>query len=272
MADFDFSKITTGQALLDRAMELEAKIGATPKGADRTALQNEREALFRFGAGGNVSGIFQNNKEITKDNPYTVKKGGNQVAYNAAFAAPNVTTSPAPAPLVPAPTPTIDAPAPAPEPVPPTIWSIQPEEVSASVVKSAPIDTVIFTDSALSDQLMVDLLFEDIGGQELLTIARTDTVNGQEVSYQPIKNLSILQQAYNITDLLSLQETSDKFFENFMIRLSNRVPNIGNGLNGKNYYQDEVTGDLVIEFVNLKDEERIEVQISKTGIIDEAGI
>lgn len=141
-----------------------------------------------------------------------------------------------------------------------------------NVVKSAPIDTVIFMDESVSQELMIDLLFEDVAGQELLTIARHDTVNGQAVAYQPIKNLGILQDIYNPTKILTLQETSDKYFANFVINLRDKIPKVGNGLNGSSYYVDPVNGDLIVEFINLKSDEQVEIQISTAGIMDEAGI
>jgi hypothetical protein len=142
----------------------------------------------------------------------------------------------------------------------------------AAAIKTAPIDTVEFVDESLSAELLLDLLFEDVGGQELLTIARNDTVNGQDVVYQPFKNLGILQEIYNPTNLLKLQETSDKIFSNFTINLRDKIPKVGSGLNGANYYLDLTAGDGIIEFINLKSDEQVEVQIVSAGIIEDVGI
>lgn len=144
--------------------------------------------------------------------------------------------------------------------------------VAEEAIKTAPIDTVEFVDEALSAELLLELLFEDVGGQELLTIARNDTVNGQDVAYQPFKNLGILQEIYSPTNLLKLQETSDKLFSNFTINLRNKIPKIGNGLYGANYYLDLEAGDGIIEFVNLKSDEQVEIQIASAGIIEDVGI
>ena len=141
-----------------------------------------------------------------------------------------------------------------------------------AAIKTAPIDTVEFVDESLSAELLLELLFEDVGGQELLTIARNDTVNGQEVVYQPFKNLGILQEIYNPTSLLKLQETSDKIFSNFTINLRDKIPKVGSGLNGANYYLDLAAGDGIIEFINLKSDEQVEVQIVSAGIIEDVGI
>jgi hypothetical protein len=181
--------------------------------------------------------------------------------------------TPPPAPP-PAPAPAVVVPDPAPvvvEATPAVIAADTAPAVDTSV-KAAPIDTVLFVDEGFSQEFITDLLFEDIAGQELLSIARDDTVNGQEVIYQPIKNLGILRDTYDINNLLKLQETSDRFFANFIINLFEKIPKVGNGPDGRNYYFDEVTGDGVIEFVNMRDDEQVEVQISNAGIIEEVGI
>ena len=153
-----------------------------------------------------------------------------------------------------------------------SIGAFSTDSSATPAIKTAPIDTVEFVDEALSAELLLELLFEDVGGQELLTIARNDTVNGQPVAYQPFKNLGILQEIYNPTNLLKLQETSDKLFSNFTINLREKIPTVGSGLDGQNYYLDLAAGDGIIEFINLKPDEQIEVQIASAGIIEDVGI
>jgi hypothetical protein len=178
--------------------------------------------------------------------------------------APAPTTAPTTAPV--AQTPVVNKPA----PTPPKLNLPDPPQYVG--IKSAPIDTIEFIDETFSDNLIIDLLFEDVGGQELLTIARNDTVNGQSVVYQPFKNLGILQETYNATTLLRLQETSDKFFSNFLINLRDRIPVVGAGENGKNYYLHPTDGSAIIEFINIRSDEQIEIQIASAGIIEETGI
>ena len=153
---------------------------------------------------------------------------------------------------------------PAPEP--------EPVIVQAAPVKTATPDIVLFDDSALPIEVMTDLIFENIGGQELISITRSDIVNGQKISYQPIKNLSSIQQQYNPNNILGLQQTSDRFFAGFSIKLEDKIPNIGNGPNEENVYFDAITGDLIIEFVNLNNDEQIETQITVNGTIYEADL
>ena len=144
---------------------------------------------------------------------------------------------------------------------------------SSNAVKSATPDIIMFNDDQLTadSSIMVDLLFEDIGGQELLTISRHDTVNGQNVLYQPIKNLNILKDEYNPNNIIMLQKTSDKIFKNFSIKLEESIPEVGNGPSGSNVYLD-VDGNLVIEFINMIHDEQVDVQITSGGILYEAGI
>jgi hypothetical protein len=153
----------------------------------------------------------------------------------------------------------------------PTIMSTIISEPTPPV-KTAPIDTILFDDAAVPIDIMSDLIFENIGGQELISIVRSDIVNGQKISYQPIKNLSAIQQQYNPNNILGLQQTANRFFAGFSIKLEDRIPEVGNGLNGENVYFDETTGDLIIEFVNLSNDEQIETQITVNGTIYEANL
>jgi hypothetical protein len=137
-------------------------------------------------------------------------------------------------------------------------------------VKTAPIDTILFNDDLVSIDSMANLILEDIGGHELINIARNDIINGQQISYQPIKNLSSIQQQYNYNNILGIQNTSDKYFSNFSIKLENKIPNNGSGPNGSNVYLESATGNLIIETVNMENDEQIEVEITVGGIIYEA--
>lgn len=139
-------------------------------------------------------------------------------------------------------------------------------------VLTAPIDTILFNEDAVPVEIMADLIFENIGGQELINIARNDTVNGQTVIYQPIKNLTAIQQQYNPNNILSLNATSDKYFQNFSIKFDDKVPTPGTGPDGSHVYIEPSTGELIVESINLEEDEQIEVEITISGTIYEADI
>jgi hypothetical protein len=56
-----------------------------------------------------------------------------------------------------------------------------------SGIKVATPDLIVFDSSSLSVDSMADLIFEDIGGQELLEISRSDLINSSNVVFPRIK-------------------------------------------------------------------------------------
>lgn len=141
---------------------------------------------------------------------------------------------------------------------------------SIDQVKTSIPGNILFDDDMVPVELMTDLVFENIGGQELINIARNDTINGQAVSYQIIKNLSDIEQQYNPNNILGLQSTSNKYFNNFSIKLDRKVPTSPTGPDGKYVYLDSQTADIIIEAVNLEADEQVEIQIIINGTIYES--
>lgn len=149
-------------------------------------------------------------------------------------------------------------------------------------VKIATPDLILFNDESMSIEIMTDLIFEDIGGYELATISRHDIVNGQKVVYTPIKNLTDLYLQYNPNNVLSLQ-SSDSYFKSLSLSIFDHLPVCGTGYdlvgtdpdltkrtkipNCKSVYIDPITGDLVINLINIKDDEQVEVQVLTSGAI-----
>jgi len=138
---------------------------------------------------------------------------------------------------------------------------------TASAKSSTPQYRIDLKDEELSEYMMTRLVFEDIGGEEVLSISRNDTVFGENLIYQPIKNMISLAQRYNSQNLLSLYGTTQSYFDNFLIKFSDKIPNVGNGINGSNVYIENSTGDLIIEVINMQDDEEVEVSIMVSGDI-----
>jgi hypothetical protein len=133
-------------------------------------------------------------------------------------------------------------------------------------VKAARPD-ILLESSVLSTPVMYSLLFEDIAGKELINIARSDTVNGQKVAYNPIKNLSSLGLKYGPQTLVPVQGSSRTFFDNFPIKLEKKIPDSGTGPFGEVVYIEENTRDLIVNVINLAGDELVEVQILSRGEI-----
>ena len=135
-----------------------------------------------------------------------------------------------------------------------------------NAIKSARPD-IILESTIISEPAMYSLIFEDIAGKELISIARNDTVNGQKVAYNPIKNLQSLGTKYGPQNLIPVQGSSRTYFDNFPIKLEKKIPDVGTGPFGEVVYLDDATRDLVINVINLAADELVEVQILSRGDI-----
>jgi hypothetical protein len=133
---------------------------------------------------------------------------------------------------------------------------------SKDSVKIATPDIVLIKDEAVAAEIMTDLIFQDIGGQEIINIARNDMINGQNVIYQPIKNITSLFSQYNPQNIISLQRTDRDYFKNFAISLKDKLIEWP-------YISIRDNGDLVIELDNMLPSESIEVQtVSGVTVLD----
>lgn len=134
-------------------------------------------------------------------------------------------------------------------------------------VKPATPDIILFNDDMVPIEIMTDLIFENIGGQELINIVRSDLVNGQNVLYQPIKNLSNVYFQYNPQNILALQDIDSNYFKKFPINFNSKIPECGTGPDCSIVYIDAETGDLVINVINLARDEQVEVSIISDGTV-----
>jgi hypothetical protein len=105
---------------------------------------------------------------------------------------------------------------------------------------------------------IVERFFEELGGTELINLSRYDLIDGIDVSYQPIANLSRLRRRFNPNNIIALDILSDNEFAKFSINLLSR------GIN-EPYFDD--SGNLVVEVDIIKPEENIEVEISLSGTV-----
>ena len=140
-------------------------------------------------------------------------------------------------------------------------------ETKTPDVKSARPDIVLFDDESTPIEIMTDLIFENIGGQELINIVRSDVINGQNVIYQPIKNLTNLYFQYNPQNILALQDTDFNYFKKFPINFSSKVPICGTGPDCSIVYLESETGNLIINVVNVARDEQVEVSIISDGVV-----
>ena len=136
---------------------------------------------------------------------------------------------------------------------------------SREPVKHATPEDVLIDDNELSVDLILKLTLEKIGGIELISLVRHDTVNGQNIVYRPIKNISQLAIEYNSQNLVKIPNSSESYFKNFPIKLESHVPQTTNVLPPIVAYIDKDTENVIIDLVDLKADYEIEVQMVSAG-------
>ena len=132
-------------------------------------------------------------------------------------------------------------------------------------------DVVSLAQETISAETIVNLLFENVGANELTKFVRHDTVEGINPYYDVISNLSDIKRKFDPSNLISLQKTTSSLFDIFPIKLQDKIPSDAYLLenNLTNFVYIDTNGDLVIEVVNLKDSEIVEIEIDTSGTIFE---
>jgi hypothetical protein len=157
-----------------------------------------------------------------------------------------------------------------------TPYTYTPPDV---VVKTPTRDVVNFTDdSNIGIELITNLLFENLGANELVKFERHDTIEGTNANYDIISNLSSIQKQFDPSNLISRQKVDRSYFDIFNIKLEDKIPSDkylknnpkidGSGqVNIEDYVYIDSVGNLVIELVNMNSDELVEVEIESGGTI-----
>lgn len=143
---------------------------------------------------------------------------------------------------------------------------------SVQPVKYASPADVLIQESTLPVDLILKQTLEKIGGLELISLVRHDTVNGQEIAYQPVKNLSQIERLFGPQNMVKIPDSSEIYFKNFAIKLEAHTPQydpdeiyIDMISRKNNVFFDAVNNRIVIELVNLKPDYEVEVQTVSLG-------
>lgn len=131
---------------------------------------------------------------------------------------------------------------------------------AANAIKVARPDIIEFERPILPPEVLLDLLFQSIGGEEIISISRNDIIDGNNVAYNIIKNTDEVSLQYNPKNIFTLPGSSEALFSSFAIRLE---------LYAKSDFGDEPylndDGDLIINVTYLNSDEAVEVQILNSG-------
>lgn len=143
------------------------------------------------------------------------------------------------------------------------------EAENVKTYKPASPDLIQLQEEEFPVEIITDLLFEDIGGTEILNLARHDLVSGIDIKYQQISNLSKIETVYGGANLIALQNTSEQVFSKYPLRRYQFIPTVTDdpsGLNSHVYL--DAAGDLVIELINIDNSYQIEVEFQAADIND----
>lgn len=132
-------------------------------------------------------------------------------------------------------------------------------------VKYATPSDVLIDTNDLPIDLILKLTLEKIGGLELISLVRHDTVNGQNIVYRPIKNVSQIAIEYNPQNMVKMPDSADSYFKNFAIKLENHIQQETNELPPLVAYIDPITENVIIETTNIKADYEVEVQMVSSG-------
>lgn len=93
--------------------------------------------------------------------------------------------------------------------------------VRPDILASDP-DIMLTNPSALPVSTQADLILQGMGGTELLYYARHDTVNGQSVVYQPLKDIEYLAAAFSPQEIINTSTSWKKYRASFSVQLSDK--------------------------------------------------
>jgi hypothetical protein len=150
-------------------------------------------------------------------------------------------------------------PPPPPPATPPSLWNGVPTYTAPKGIKQAQPDIVLDPEINTSGDYIVERFFEELGGTELINLSRHDLIDGIDVVYNPIANLSSLRKRYNPNNVIALDFLSDNEFSRASIDFFSRGPK-------EPYFDND--GNLIIEVDIIRSEENIEAEISLSGTIN----
>lgn len=145
-----------------------------------------------------------------------------------------------------------------------------PNKNAQKNIKVATSNLFVFTDENVVDETLAGLIFEDIGGHELLDMtssAAMYSLGGQAVGNQVLANLSQLSEKYSPMKIIAIQDTLDKIFAANTLNLLNYIPQYVDPV-------EVVDNNYTINVldIDVNNKERVEVEVLTYGNIFDATI
>jgi hypothetical protein len=152
------------------------------------------------------------------------------------------------------------APPAAPPPPPPP-----PGQKQTSQVKISAVNVINRNYEATSVEQMERLYFQNVGGTEILSVARHDTVGGEEVVFNNVDNLSELRSQFNPLNILMTTNINSLFSE-YGVDIGTKIGALDET------FSMNADGGIDIEVFNVNRDEYVQVQIAKRVGEEEFGL
>ena len=149
--------------------------------------------------------------------------------------------------------------APPPPPPPP------PGQSQTSQVKISAVNVINRNYEATSVDQMERLYFQNVGGTEILSVARHDTVGGEEVVFNNVDNLSELRSQFNPLNILMTTNLNSLFSE-YGVDIGQKIGALDET------FSMNVDGGIDIQVFNVNRDEYVQVQIAKRVGEEEFGM
>ena len=151
-------------------------------------------------------------------------------------------------------------PPPRPPPPPPP-----PGQKQTSQVKISAVNVVNRNYEATSVEQMERLYFQNVGGTEILSVTRHDTVGGEEVVFNNVDNLSELRSQFNPLNILMTTNLNSLFSE-YGVDIGQKIGALDET------FSMNVDGGIDIQVFNVNRDEYVQVQIAKRVGEEEFGM
>ena len=109
------------------------------------------------------------------------------------------------------------------------------------------------------------LYFQNVGGTEILTVARHDNVNGQEVPLSYLDNLKELNTEFNPLNILTTENIYNHF-NRFAIDMTQRIDSVNQAV-----AVDEEASNIVITLDEIQADEYVQIQVANVANDTEFG-
>ena len=153
----------------------------------------------------------------------------------------------------------------APPPPPPRPPPPPPGQKQTSQVKISAVNVINRNYDATSVEQMERLYFQNVGGTEILSVARHDTVGGEEVVFNNVDNIFELRSQFNPLNILMTTNINSLFSE-YGVDIGTKIGALDET------FSMNADGGIDIQVFNVNRDEYVQVQIAKRVGEEEFGL